>query len=338
MTNRLTRKQFLATGAATLAAPFVASRAWAAKTYVIKFGDDLPIDHPTTTHVEAAAAEIKAATHGAVILQVFPNNQLGDDTHMFSNLRLGAMEMMSIGDNILANLVPDATIDNVGFAFKDSKTAWAALDGEVGALIRPQIEKAGLHPLYNIWDMGFREITTSTKPINTPQDLAGIKIRVPPSQMNLSIFKDLGAAPVTLNIAELYTALQTKIVDGQETPLGVVETSKWYQVQKYCSLTNHMWVGNWMVINGAFWNSLPKEYQHVMETALNKAARAQRVANAKLNGSMQAKLESQGLIFNTPDHAAFRQALVKAGYYKEWQGKLGPTLWSALEKYTGTLS
>jgi tripartite ATP-independent transporter DctP family solute receptor len=337
MADTLTRKRFLATAAAGLAAPFIASRARAAKTYVIKFGIDLPSDHPTPLHVQAAAAEIKTATNGAVDLQVFPNNQLGNDEHMLSNLRLGAMQMMGIGDNILADLVPAAAIDNLGFAFKDSKTAWAALDGEVGALVRPQIEKAGLHPLHEIWDMGFREITTSTKPIATPQDLAGLKIRVPPSQMNLSIFKDLGAAPATMNSSDLYTALQTKVVDGQETPLGVIETTKWYQVQKYCSLTDHMWVGFWMTFNGAYWNTLPKEYQTVVETAFSKAVKAQRTANVDLNGSLQAKLESQGLIFNKPELPPFQQALVKASYYKEWKDKLGPQLWSALEKYTGPL-
>lgn len=336
MPKRLTRKQFLATavaGAVSLAAP----RVRAAKTYVAKFGVDLPPDHPTPVHVEAAAAEIKAQTNGAVTIQVFPNNQLGDDEHMLSNLRLGAMQLMGIGDNILAELVPAAAIDNIGFAFKDSKTAWAALDGEVGALIRPQIEKAGLHPLHDAWDMGFREITTSTKPIVTPDDLAGLKIRVPPSQMNLSIFKALGAAPVTMNSANLYTALQTKVVDAQETPLGVIETTKWYQVQKYCSLTNHMWVGYWMTFNGAFWQSLPKAYQDIIETAFSKAAKAQRVANAELNGSLQGKLESQGLVFNKPDTALFQQALVKAGHYREWKEKFGPALWTALEKYTGPL-
>jgi TRAP-type transport system periplasmic protein len=337
MTKKLTRKQFLVTAAATVAAPFVASRARAAKTYVIKFGIDLPADHPTSTYVQAAAAEIKDATRGAVTLQMFPNNQLGDDTHMLSNLRLGAMQMMGIGDNILADLVPAAAIDNVGFAFKDSKVAWAALDGEVGALVRPQIEKAGLHPLHDIWDMGFRAITTSTKPIDTPHDLTGLKIRVPPSQMNLSIFKDLGAAPVTMNSADLYTALQTKVVDGQETPLGVIETTKWYQVQKYCSITNHMWVGYWMTFNGEFWNGLPKEFQDVVENAFSKAVKAQRVANAELNGSLEAKLQSQGLTFNKPELPPFQQTLVKAGYYKEWKGKLGPELWAALEKYTGSL-
>lgn len=186
--------------------------------------------------------------------------------------------------------------------------------------------------------MGFREITTSTKPIHTPEDLKGFKIRVPPSPMNLSLFKDLGAAPSTLNSAELYTALQTKVVDGQETPLGFIETAKLYQVQKYCSLTNHMWLGYWMIVNGDFWKSLPNEYQTVVEGAFSKAVKSERVTNEKLNGSLKAKLHSQGLTFNEPQRAPFVHALVKAGYYKEWKDKFGPALWSALEKYTGKLA
>jgi len=333
----LTRKQFLtsaAAGAATLAAPPILR---AAKSFVIKFGIDLPADHPSTTHVQAAGEQIKTATNGEVTVQVFPNNQLGDDTHMLSNLRVGAMQMMGIGDNILATLVPAAAIDNVGFAFKDGKTAWQALDGDVGALVRPEIDKAGLHTMERVWDEGFRQVTTSTKPIQTPEDLHGFKIRVPPSPMNLSIFKDLGAAPVTMNVAELYTALQTRVVDGQENPLAVIETTKFYQVQKYCSMTNHMWVGYWMIMNAGFWKSLPTDHQKAVSDAFNNQALSQRTANEELDSSLESKLKSQGLVFNTPDTAPFREQLVKAGYYTEWKGKFGPQLWSALEKYTGNL-
>ena len=332
----LTRKQFL-TSAAAGAVALATRPARAARRSVIKFGIDLPADHPTTQHVQAAAAKIKSATNGQVTVQVFPNNQLGDDTHMLANLRAGAMQMMGIGDNILATLVASCAIDNVGFAFKDAKTAWAALDGEVGPLVRADIAKTGLYAMEKVWDEGFREITTSTKPINTPEDLRGFKIRVPPSPMNLSIFKDLGAAPVTMNVAELYTALQTKVVDGQENPLGVIETTKFYQVQKYCSMTNHMWVGYWMIMNGPFWKSLSADHQKAVSEAFNTAGESQRTANAALDSSLESKLKSQGLTFNTVDIAPFKAQLVKAGYYHEWKGKFGDKLWSALEKYTGNL-
>lgn len=335
----ISRKQFLlgaAAAAGTVALGAPASRA--ARRYVIRFGVDVPADHPTAVAAVAAGKEIKAKTSGAVDVQVFPANQLGDDTHMLSNLRAGGMQMMGIGDNILATLVPSAAIDNVGFAFKNVKTAWAALDGGVGDIVRKDIEKVGLHPMHRIWDEGFRQITTSTKPINTPEDLKGFKIRVPPSPISLALFRDLGAAPATLNISELYTALQTKVVDGQENPLGLIETQKFYQVQKYCSMTNHMWVGYWILANGTFWNSLPKNYQKIVAAAFDAQALKQRVANNHLNNSLEATLKKQGMSFNTPTIAPFRETLVKSGFYKDWKAKFGPTLWAALEKYTGTLA
>ena len=256
---------------------------------------------------------------------------------MLSNIRVGAMQMMGIGDNILATLVPSAAIDNIGFAFKDSDTAWSALDGAVGDQVRPDIQKVGLQPMTKIWDEGFRQITSSTKPINNAADLAGFKIRVPPSPISLSLFQHLGASPVTLNVAELFTALQTRVVDGQENPFGVIETQKLYQVQKYLSVSNHMWVGYWMIMNGTFWKSMPADIQKIVTDAFDAEAVKQRAANDKLDESLGAKLQSQGLTFNKPDIASFRNKLIQSGFYKEWQGKFSPALWSALEKYAGSL-
>lgn len=338
MRQTLTRKQFLGGTVATgLAAATPMRRVHAARPIMIKFGVDLPVDHPTTVHVRAVAEDIKAATQGEVTMSVFPNNQLGNDEHMLSNLRSGAMEMMGVGDNILGELILPAAIDNVGFAFKDSEAAWETMDGDVGAMVRPEIEKHDLYVMDRIWDMGFREITTSTRPITAPDALKGVKIRVPPAAMNLSLFRDLGAATVTLNNADLFTALQTKVVDGQETPLGVIETTGWYQVQKYCSVTNHMWVGYWMAANGPFWKSLSSKHQEIISAAFDKAVQTQRQANSSLNDSLEAKLTEQGLIFNKPDTALFQAALRTGGYYKEWRDKFGPKLWTALEKHTGVL-
>ena len=337
MTRPISRKQFLVgagAAAGALAAPAIAT---AAKSYTIKFGIDLPPSHPTTKHAMAAAKMIHTSTKGAVRMQVFPSSELGNDTHMLSEVRSGAIQMMGIGDNILATLVSACAIDNVGFAFKDAQTAYSALDGDVGDVVRGDIAKAGLHAMPRIWDEGFREITTSTKPIHTPDDLKGFKIRVPPSPISLSLFKDLGAAPATINVAELYTALQTGVVDGQENPLGIIETQKFYQVQKFCSLTNHMWVGYWIIGNGDYFKRLPDEYRKAVEQAFDAQAPKQRAANEKLNNSLQSKLTRQGLTFNDPKTGPFRQKLVNSGFYTEWQKKFGDQLWSALEKYTGKL-
>jgi TRAP-type transport system periplasmic protein len=247
------------------------------------------------------------------------------------------MQMMAVGDNILAEIVPTAAIDNIGFAFKDANTAYAAVDGDVGALVRAEIEKVGLHPMTKMWELGFRQMTTSTKPIGSPADLSGFKMRVPPSPISLSMFKDLGAAPMTLNAAEMYTGLQTHLADGQENPLGTIEANKLYEVQKYCSMTSHMWVGYWVLTNGPAWKAMPAKLQDAVATAFDSEAPLERADVAALNNSLVPRLEAQGMKFNYPDPALFRAALVQAGFYKQWQGNLGPNLWSALEKYTGTL-
>jgi tripartite ATP-independent transporter DctP family solute receptor len=305
---------------------------------VVHLGLGLSTDHPATVGLVAAAQKIKAATNGEVDVQVFPNSQLGDDSHMMSNLRSGAMEMYITGDNIISNLVPTAAIDNVGFAFKDAGTAWRALDGKVGELVCADFEKVGLHPMRRIWDEGFRQITSGTKPIKTPEDLHGFKIRVPPSPIELSLFQSLGASPITVNFAEVYTALQTHVADGQENPLGNIETQKYYQVQKYCSLTNHIWVGHWLSANGRFWAGLPKEYRTIIEDTFNAHALEERVANQKLDDSLEEVLKGRGLDFIKPDLPAFQAALTSSGFYKTWQAKFGPALWAALESYTGPLA
>ena len=335
----ITRQHFLRGAAAAAALPlFTILPARAARRTIVKFGLDLTSDHPTTVNATAAAKKIKDSTNGDVEVQIFANSQLGDDTHMLSNLRSGAMQMMAIGDNILATLVPTCAVDNIGFAFKNAEMAWSALDGKVGDIVRADIAKTGLHPMTRIWDEGFREVTSGTKPIKTPDDLHGFKIRVPPSPISLAIFQSLGAAPITINASELYTSLQTKVADGQENPLGNIQTMKLDQVQKYCSLTNHMWVGYWLLMNGSFWSSIPAEHQKIVGDTFDAQALEQRQANQKLDASLEEVLKAAGMEFIAVDPAAFQAVLTQSGFYKTWQGKFGEPLWSALESYTGKLA
>jgi tripartite ATP-independent transporter DctP family solute receptor len=189
-----------------------------------------------------------------------------------------------------------------------------------------------------IWDNGFRQITSSTKPINTPEDLKGFKIRVPVSPLWTSMFKAFEAAPTSINANEMYTALQTKVVDGQENPVSVVETFKLAEVQKYCSLTNHMWDGFWFLANRRAWERLPADVRTVVAKHLNAAAQKDREDIAALNANLQPVLAAKGLVFNQPDPAPFREKLRKAGFYAEWKGRYGDEAWATLEKSVGTLA
>ena len=130
------------------------------------------------------------------------------------------------------------------------------MDGQLGSVIRREIAKAGIFAFEAMWDNGFRQITNSARPIEQPGDLKGMKLRVPLAPLYTSMFSAFGASPTGLSIAELYTSLQTKLVDGQENPLPIIDLYKFYEVQKFCSLTNHMWDGWWVLGNQRSWARL----------------------------------------------------------------------------------
>ncbi len=333
------RRRFIKYGALAAVAPaiIVPGRARAAE-FSYKFAQNLPPTHPLYLRAVEASEKIKADTKGRVEIQVFPSSQLGSDTDSLSQVRAGGIELFTLSGLILSTLVAPASISGIGFAFPDYDKVWAAMDGDLGAYIREQIKKAGLMVLDRIWDNGFRQITSSTKPISSPDDLKGFKIRVPPSPLWTSMFKAFGAAPASINFNEVYSALQTKVVEGQENPLAIVSTAKLYEVQKYCSLTNHMWDGYWVIVNMRAWERLPADLQAIVARHLNDAALAERADVAKLNATLRADLEQKGLVFNAPANEPFREALRKAGFYVEWKQKYGHDAWALLEKYSGKLA
>jgi TRAP-type C4-dicarboxylate transport system substrate-binding protein len=163
-------------------------------------------------------------------------------------------------------------------------------------------------------------------------------MRVPPSPISTSLFAALGASPTTINVKDLYSALETHIVDGQENALSLIETQKIYEVQKYCSLTDHMFVGYWVLANPDAFNKLPKDLQTVVASAFDDGAIKQRAENEREDSTMRSKLTTQGLQIIDVDRKAFRDKLVKAGFYKQMSEQFGSTAWSLLEKYAGKLS
>ncbi|GAC1331554.1 MAG: TRAP transporter substrate-binding protein [Beijerinckiaceae bacterium] len=334
------RRLLLQTTAAGLVfAPAVlrVTRAGAAE-YTFKMANNAPETHPLTVRMREAAANILKESDGKVELQVFPNNQLGSDTDMLSQLRSGALEFFTLSGLILATLVPAASINGIGFAWSGYDKLWPAMDGELGAYVRAQIAKSNLHPFEKIWENGFRQITSSTREIKSPDDLKGFKIRVPASPLWTSMFKAFDASPMTINFSEVYSALQTKIAEGQENPLALIDSAKLYEVQKYLARTNHMWDGFWLLANGKVWASIPDNLKAIITKNVNASAVTQREDVAKLNDSLESTLTSKGLVFNKVDTAAFRAKLQSAGFFKEWKGKYGDEAWAILEKYAGSIS
>jgi tripartite ATP-independent transporter DctP family solute receptor len=333
----MTRRRFVGAASAATAVPLVYVSTGYAAQFNLKYANNVPLTHPLNIHIGAAAERIKEETNGAVAIEIFPNNQLGGDTDMFSQLRAGGIDLFSLSGLIVATAVPAASINGVGFAWKNYDDVWKAMDGDLGAYIRAQMAKANIHAFEKPFDNGYRQITSSTKPILTPDDLKGFKIRVPVSPLWTSMFKAFGAAPTGINFSETYSALQTKVVEGQENPLSIIKIGKLYEVQKYCSLTNHMWDGFWFMANKKNFEAIPDEIRAVMTKHFQRAAFDQRAQTLQLNNSLQAEIEKDGMQFFKTDPEPFRQTLIKAGFYKEWQGKFGDEAWALLEKATGKL-
>jgi tripartite ATP-independent transporter DctP family solute receptor len=294
--------------------------------------------HPINTRAQEAIDRIREASKGRLDIKLFPANQLGSDTDLLSQVRDGGVEFFNLSTSILATLVPAAGIPNTGFAFPDYDAVWKAMDGGLGDYIRAQITKSGIVTVCKIQDNGFRQITTSTHPIVHPEDLNGLKIRVPPAPILTSLFAALGAGPTPINFNELYSALQTKIVEGQENPLAIIATTRLYEVQKYCSMTGHVWDGYWILGNRRAWAALPEDLRKIATAEFDKSALQERADIATLSDTLRQNLTAKGLTFNDVDRKAFRAALGKTSFYKDWKAKFGDEAWSLLEASTGPLT
>ncbi len=281
-------------------------------------------------------AAIERATGGRLQISVFPDNQLGGDTAMLTQLRAGALQMMTLDGGILSAIVPTAAIQSVGFAFADSAHAFAAFDGDLGAAVRTDIESQGIHCFENIWENGMRQITSSTRPVRALADLGNFRIRTPAAKISLDLFKELGASPTPINFNELYAALQTHVVDGQENPPANIVAARFYEVQKYLSLTAHQWGGYWLLMNADAWKSLPPDIAATVTKQAAIAARKQRAAVNAVNASMIGLLKRKGLTLNTADRNGMRAQL--GSFYRSWKIEIGERTWSLLERYTGKLA
>ncbi len=334
----ITRRRVIASSGALVFPALHLGPARAAE-FSLKYANNLPVTHPMNVRANEMAAKIAADSKGRVELKVFPSSQLGNDTDTLSQIRSGAVEFFTLSPLILGTLVPSAQISGVGFAFKDYSQVWAAMDGELGAHVRREISaKSSMFAFEKIWDNGYRQMTSSARAITKPDDLKGMKMRVPPSPFWVSMFKAFEASPATINFAEVYTALQTKVVDGQENPLAIIATAKLHEVQKYCSVTNHMWDGFWFLANKKAFERLPADVQEIITRNVNAAGLLERDDVKKLNDGLMADLKAKGMQFNTTDAELFRTKLRAAGFYAEWHKKFGDEAWAVLEKYTGKLS
>ena len=336
-TRPLLRRTVLA-GASALPLVGLRTRPARAAEFEFKLATGQSPTNPINTRLQEAIDRIKAATGGRVAMTLFPNNQLGSDTDQISQLRAGGIDFLNVAGSVLSTLVPAAALVNVGFAFTSYEQVYQAVDGALGQYIAAQVEKAGILLVAPLGDNGFRQITAADTVIKRPEDLNGFHIRVPVSPIFTSLFQALGASPTSINFNEVYTALQTRLVGGQENGLVTIETAKLYEVQQYCAETSHIWDSFCVLANRRALRKLPKDVADVVGAEFARSIHDQREDERRLDESLKGKLEQKGMTFVAVDKPAFQAALRKTSFYTDWKAKFGDEGWASLQAVAGQLT
>jgi len=297
-----------------------------------RLGANQPAASPTARRLAEMAEAILHDTDGAFRLAVHPESRLGPDPRMFADLRKGALEFYLSGA-LLGGIAPTSALPLLPFAFRDSRAVFAALDGQLGAVIRHELAQEGLHAFPRAWQNGFHHITTSTRPIESADDFAGLKIRTPGGEIAADFFRTLGAEAGMVPFSGLYDALKRKTFDGQSDPLGVVQSLRLHEVQRYLSLTAHWWTGFTLLANAASWQALPAEIRTVVERNADKFALMQRADIEVVNAAGAAMLAGHGMIVNTADTAGIRARL--GDFTQRWRARFDPSAWTLLEAAAG---
>jgi tripartite ATP-independent transporter DctP family solute receptor len=297
-----------------------------------RLGANQPAESPTARRLAEMAEAILCDTQGEFRLDVFPESRLGPDPEMFAALRKGDLEFYLSGA-LLGGVAPTSALPLMPFVFSDSKAVFATLDGALGDLIRGELAGAGLYAFRRSWQNGFHHITTSTRPIHTAADFAGLKIRTPGGEIAADFFKTLGAEPGMVPFSGMYEALKAKRFDGQSDPLGVVQSLRLYEVQNHLSLTGHWWTGFTLLANAAAWAALPGEIRAVVERNAEKFALLQCDDIEAVNVAGAEALARAGMAVNTADSASIRAAL--GDFYVRWRERFEPAAWALLEARVG---
>ena len=286
------KRPFLKTLVAVLAlAAFGAAQA---QPRIIKFANQNAKGHPIVMGMEKFAEIVEARSGGKLKVNIYPGGALGSDQANVSALQGGTLEMAAMNSGILASVVKDFAIYDFPFLFANPKEADAIVDGPLGHSLHAKLEDKGMVGLA-YYELGFRNITNSKRPIAKVDDIAGLKLRVIPNPINVDWVSALGANPTPLPFPELYAALEQKAVDGQENPVATIQGAKLFEVQKFMTLTNHQYNPQSVLVSKKFWDSLSAEEKKVLQDAANESAKYQREQSRAAAAGILDSLKKSGM-------------------------------------------
>lgn len=297
-----------------------------AQAKILKVSNGVNEQHPSYLGGKKFGEILNAKLPGKYDVQVYANAQLGDDVRATEGVRMGTLEMVCTSASPLTGLVPEFNVFDLPFIVTTEKAADAIYDGPVGAKLAAALEPKGIK-LLAYYENGFRQLTNSVRAVQAPADLKGLKIRTMQNPIHLEAFRAMGANPTPMPFSEVFTALQQKTIDGQENPIPTIWLSKFYEVQKYVSLTGHVYGPHIMLINKKLFDSFPAEDQKIIAAAAQESAIYQRTINRKMNSDFVAELKKAGVTvveLSAEQKKAFQDAV--APVYTNWEPKIGKAL------------
>jgi len=256
--------------------------------------------------------KVAQKTNNAIQVDIFPSGQLGNDPKVLEGIKLGTIDMGMAGNPFFTAFAPELNVFDLPYLFRDFDHAYEVIDGPIGQELRKSLEKNGMMPL-GVLEIGFRNLTNNKHAVKTPDDLKGLKLRTTPNPAHLQAFRLLGANPAPMPITEVYLALKTGAVDGQENPTAHIYAMKFHEVQKYMSLTYHAYTVSNVVMNLKKYQELKPEHQKALIEAMAEARDWERRLDRELEGQALAKIKAAGvLVEEKPDIEAFRKIVADA--------------------------
>lgn len=261
---------------------------------IMKFGSINTKERSITLAMNKFAEIVEKETNKGIKVEVFPDSQLGGERDNYEGLQLGTLQASIVSTAVTSSFSPNMSILDLPFLFKDNETAYRVLDGEIGDKLLSQLPDQGVIGM-NFWENGYRHLTNNIKEVRSPDDLKGLKIRTMESPIHLDMWKELGVYPTPMAFPELFTALQQGIVDGQENPYVVTATNRFYEVQDYLTVTQHVYGANIFLISKIFWDTLSDEEKDIITKAAEEAKVYQREIEQKQAGEYLSLLKEKGM-------------------------------------------
>jgi tripartite ATP-independent transporter DctP family solute receptor len=276
MKNTFSRRTAIAIASAAIAfCGMTSAVAQGINAHTFKLANNNPKDHPMTIGGEKFAEIVAAKSGGKIKVNVFPAGILGGDAFIVSALQGGTIEVATMNSGILASQVKDFEVFDFPFMFANGKEADAIVDGPFGQKMHAKLADKGIVGLA-FFELGFRNITNSKRPLKTVEDIAGLKLRVIPNAINVDWVKAVGANPTPLAFPEVYAALEQGAIDGQENPLSVILANKFFEVQKHLAITNHQYNPQSMIFSKKIWDTLSAEEKKLLQDAAVEAGKFER--------------------------------------------------------------